>query len=125
MRPEGHIVVGGGSMDIETRRLERRLGFVGWSALFLWVGGCFVAGLRWGITLVGIAVVVWLTQAVRLSLKLGVEGLWVAFGILLAAAAVWDLFHVPLPSVPLLLVATAAVLLLAALAGGRRRSHQH
>lgn len=112
-------------MDIETRRTEKRLASASWGALLLWVGACFVIGLNWGIGLIGVAVVIWLTQALRVGLKLGAEGLWVAVGILFAAAGLWDLFEIRVPFVPLVLIAAGAALLLAAIVGGRRRRHQH
>ena len=112
-------------MDIETRRTERRLTSASWGALLLWVGACFVIALSWGTALIGVAIIIWLTQALRVALKLGGEGLWVAVGLLFAAAGLWDLFEIQIPFVPVVLIATGAALLLAAIIGGRRRRHQH
>lgn len=111
-------------MDIETRRLERRLGTASWGAFLLWVGICFVVGLSWGIGLIGVAIIIWLMQAIRGALKLGGEGLWLAIGALFGAAGLWDLFDVQVAFVSVVLVAIGAALLLAALVGGRKR-HQH
>ncbi len=112
-------------MDAETRRIERRLGTASWGAFLFWLGASFVIGLNWGIALIGVAVVILLTQAIRLSLKLGVESLWVAVAVMFAGAGLWDLYEIQVPFVPLVLIAAGAALLLAAILGGRRRRHQH
>ncbi len=112
-------------MDIETRRTEKRLASATWGAFFLWLGACFVAALSWSIALIGIAVIIWLAQALRVAMKLGTQGLQIAVGLLLAAAGLWDLFAIPVPFVPVVFIAAGAALLLAAIVGGGRQRHQH
>lgn len=111
-------------MDEESRRIEHRLGIASWGAFLLWLGACFIVGLGWDTTLIGVAAIIWLTQAVRIALKLDLQPLWLVVGALFAGAGLWHLFDVSVAFGPVVLVVAGAALLLAALIGGRRR-YQH
>lgn len=111
-------------MDDESRRTEHRLGVASWGAFLLWLGACFIVGLSWDATLIGVATIIWLTQAVRIALKLDLQPLWLLVGALFAGAGLWHLFDVSVAFGPVVLFAAGAAMLIAALFGGRwRRQH--
>ncbi len=109
-------------MDATTKREFRsRLEIASWGALLLWVGFCFIVEIRWGVGLLGVAVVILGSQAIRAITKLGIQGGWVIFGSLFAGAGLWHIVDVGVDFGPIVLVAAGVAVLLTAVFGNKHR----
>lgn len=86
-----------------------------WGLFFIWVGVALIAGLGWGIGLLGIGVIALGAQVVRKALGLGVEGFWIVAGVLFLLGGVWDLLGIRFSLVPLVLIAAGIALFLSAM----------
>lgn len=95
--------------DNEIRSL--RLDSIGWGLFLVWVGFAFLFDIGWGWGLLGIAAIILGEAAYRRSVGLKVEGFWIVVGILLGVGGVWELFHVPLPLAPILIILCGAAVL--------------
>lgn len=103
-----------------TGGLVRRLDAAGWGLFFIWVGVSLLMDLGWGVGLVGVAAVIFLKQAARMILGRKLEVFWVAVGALILFGGIWELYHIDVDPVPMLLILVGCAFLLGLF--GRRRS---
>lgn len=104
-----------------TRRgIGSRLASAGWGLFLIWVGASFLMDLGWGVGLIGVAAVIFVTQAARRLYGLNLERFWVAAGALCLLGGVWEHFQIRLDLAPVLLIVAGGALLLTLF---RRRSN--
>ncbi len=82
-----------------------------WAVFFIWVGIVMLAGLAWDWFLVGVGILILGVQVVRRQRNLEIETFGVVMGLIILAAGVWDLLSMPLPLMPIILIALGAYLL--------------
>jgi hypothetical protein len=92
--------------------MARKLDAAGWGLFFIWTGIALLAGISWGIGLVGVGIITLVGQAARRHFGLRFDGFWVVVGILFAVRGIWELAGVELALTPILLVAAGIALLL-------------
>jgi len=95
--------------------LAGRLETAGWGLFFIWIAIAFVADVGNGVGLLGVAVIILGGQVARKSMGVHLEGFWLVVGVLFLLGALWELFAVELPLVPIVLGLAGVVLVLSAL----------
>lgn len=100
---------------------EKKLNAIAWGAFFLWVGTAWLAGIDWGVGLVVTGLLILGAQAARRSFALGVEGFWIAIGILFVLSGIWQSFNVRIGLVPLVCLLAGIALIGSTLV--HRRAH--
>lgn len=105
------------SKTAERHELSAKLDSVGWALFFIWVGIAFLADVGWGWGLLGISVIILGEAAVRRYLAMNIEGFWVVCGLMFLAGGLWELFTVPWPLVPILLILCGLAVLWGAVSG--------
>lgn len=89
-------------LTIETGQvLTRMLDTVGWGVFFIWVGMAFLANASWGVTLLGIGIILLGAQLARSYFSLTLNRFGLTLGILLAAAGVFRLLDIQLDKTPI------------------------
>ena len=101
-----------------TSVLDRRLDAAAWGLFFVWIGVALLAGLSWGLGLLGVGIITLGAQWARRYFGLTVETFWVVVGLLFLASGVWELLSVRIGLVPIVLIVAGVALLLSA---ARRR----
>ena len=94
--------------------LAGRLETAGWGLFFIWIAIAFVADVGDGVGLLGVAVIVLGGQVARKSMGVHLGGFWLVVGVLFLLGALWELFAVELPLVPIVLGLAGVVLVLSA-----------
>jgi hypothetical protein len=89
----------------------RQLDSAAWAVFFIWVGIVMLAGLPWDWFLVGVGVLILGAQVLRRQWNLKIETFSVVIGLIFLAAGAWDLLSMPLPLMPIILIALGAYLL--------------
>jgi uncharacterized membrane protein len=97
-----------------TWALVRKVDAAAWGLFFIWIGVALLAGLTWGIGLLGVGIITLGTQLARKSFGLGIEGFWIAVGLIFLAGGVWELLSVRIGLVPIVLIVAGVALLLSA-----------
>jgi len=95
--------------------LAGRLDKAGWGLFFIWIAIAFVLDVGDGLGLLGVAVIILGGQVARKSMGVHLEGFWLVVGVLFLLGALWELFAVELPLVPIVLGLAGVVLVLSAL----------
>jgi len=81
--------------------VAKRLDAAGWGAFFIWIGISFLADLGWGLTLIGIGLIMLGGQVGRMRFKLPVEGFWLVLGTIVVMAGVWEFLELELGTEPI------------------------
>jgi hypothetical protein len=89
----------------------RQIDSAAWAVFFIWVGIVMLVGLPWDWFLVGVGVLILGVQVVRRQWNLKTETFSIVIGLIILAAGAWDLLLLPLPLMPILLIALGAYLL--------------
>ncbi len=97
--------------------LSDKVDAAGWGLFFIWVGAAILADVGWGWGLAGVAAVILGEAALRWRLGLKVGGFWIAVGAVFLLGALWELFEVPWPLAPVLIILCGFAILWGALAG--------
>jgi hypothetical protein len=105
------------SRTAERHELSAKLDSVGWALFFMWVGIAFLADVGWGWGLLGVGIIILGEAAVRRYLALKIEGFWVVCGLMFLVGGLSELFMVPWPLVPILLILCGMVVLWGAVSG--------
>lgn len=82
-----------------------------WAVLIIWVGVVMLIGVPWAWFLIGVGILILSIQIMRRQSNLAIERGGVAIGLILLAGGVWDLLALPLPLIPVILIALGAYLL--------------
>lgn len=98
---------GPASRDERTRQIDS----AAWAVFFIWVGVVMLAGLPWAWFLIGVGVLIMGTQVVRQQRGLKIEMFGVVVGLIMLAAGIWDVLALPLPLMPIILIALGGYLL--------------
>jgi len=106
-------------VPVTTPATVHKLDAAAWGVFFLWVGIALVAGLGWGVGLLGVGVITLGGQAARRYLGLALEGFWLVVGVFFVMGGVWELLGLRFAIVPVLLIAIGIVLLASALRANR------
>jgi hypothetical protein len=107
---------------IDRAALAAKLGAASWGVFFIWLGIAFLAGLSFGIGLLGVGLITLGAQVARWAFHLPMEGFWVVVGILFLAGGLWALLAIGLPFVPILLLVAGVAILLGGFAKKRGSS---
>ena len=99
--------------------VAQRLDVIGWALFFIWCGIALLSDFKWGIGLIGVAVIVLGVQLARRSYGLLIQGLWVVVGILFLLGGIWELWGFRF-STPVLLIVIGGALLASVLLGVHR-----
>lgn len=91
--------------------LSQKLDTVGWALFFIWVGVAVLADVGWGWGMLGVAAIILGETVVRRLWDLKVEGFWIVVGLMFLAGGLWELFQVPWPLAPILLIACGLAVL--------------
>lgn len=100
------------------RVLCRKIDAIGWGLFFVWFGSALLAGVSWGIGLLGIAIIMLGAQATRKLLGLGMDGFALVVGCLFALGGVWTLLDLRIELVPVLCIVAGLALIVSTLRGG-------
>lgn len=92
--------------------LSRKLDSIGWALFFIWIGIALLADVGWGWGLIGVATIILAETAIRWFRKLNVGGFWIAVGLMFLAGGFWELFRVPWPLAPFLIIGCGIAVLL-------------
>jgi hypothetical protein len=102
--------------------VARKLGAVGWSLFFIWIGIALLMKVDVGIGLLGVGVITLGAQAARKYFSLKLEGFWVVVGLVFVIGGIWALFEPKLPLLPIVLIVAGFALLVSTFKGkGRMR----
>lgn len=95
--------------------LSQKLDTIGWALFLIWIGIAFLADVDWGWGFVGVAAIILGEAAVRWNLGLNIGGFWIVIGLMFLAGGLWELFEVPWPLAPLLIIGCGLAVLWGAL----------
>ncbi len=109
-RPNGNNIVARGA-------LSDRLDSIGWALFLIWIGFAVLIDIGWGWGLLGIAVIILGAAALRRKWGLKIEGFWLVIGAMFLAGGLWELFRVPFPLAPVLIIFCGLAVLWGALRG--------
>lgn len=85
-------------------KLSQKLDAVGWGLFLIWVGIVLLVDIGWGWGLLGVAAIILGETAIRWNLGLNVERFWIVIGFVFLVGGLWELFQVPWPLVPILII---------------------
>ncbi len=88
----------------DTDRFSQQLDAVGWALFLIWVGIAFLADLGWGWGLLGVGIIILGETVVRWVWHLGIGPFWIFCCLAFLVGGLWELFAVPWPLVPILLI---------------------
>ncbi|MDU8914224.1 hypothetical protein [Aestuariicoccus sp. MJ-SS9] len=91
-------------MADEQERLSQKLDAVGWALFLIWVGFAFLFDFGWAWGPIGIAAIIFGEAVVRLRLNLKIEGFWIVVGLMFLVGGLWELFKIPWPLAPFLMI---------------------
>ncbi len=109
-------------MNSESDTFARQLDAASWGLFIIWIGIALLTNVGWGWGLLGVAAIILGGTAIRRFRDLPVHGFWVAMGLILLVCALWELFAVSWPLIPLVLIGFGLVVLFGAFRGPRARS---
>ena len=92
--------------------LSRTLDAAGWGLFFIWVGFSLLLDLGWGVGLIGVAAIILLKQLARKYFGRKIEKFWMAIGVLFFLGGIWELYHIEVGLVPVLMIVAGGALLL-------------
>ena len=99
----------------QTRGTSRRLDAAGWGLFFIWVGVSTLADLGWGVGLLGVAAIIYFMQAARRLFGRRFEPFWLVVGGGFLLGGIWDLYHIEVSLVPVVLILVGGAMLLSLL----------
>ncbi len=113
----------GEGLKIDQRNeVAGKLGAVGWSLFFIWIGVALLIKVDVGIGLLGVGVITLGAQAARKYFNLKLERFWVVVGFVFVIGGIWALFEPRLPLLPIVLIVAGLALLVSTFKGkGRMR----
>jgi hypothetical protein len=101
----------------ESDALSQKLEAIGWGLFFVWMGIAFLLDVGWGWGMVGIATIILGEALIRRSQNLNVGGFWIIVGLMFLAGGVWELYQVPWPLAPILILGCGLAVLWGAVSG--------
>ena len=104
----------------EKKRISHRLNSAGWGLFLMWVGISLLMDLSWGIGIVGVSVIIFLGQAARRSFGLKLQRFWVVVGFLFLLGGIWELTHLDVDLMPIVLILAGGALMLSLFRRGSR-----
>ena len=100
----------------------RKVDAIGLALFFIWVGVAWIADVGIAVGLLGVAVLILGTQALRRLLGIDLEFFWVVVGIGFGIGGLWQYFEVQTPLAPIILIAAGIALLVSVIWLGHRGS---
>lgn len=101
----------------EQHPLSQKLDAIGWALFFIWVGIAILADIGWGWGLLGVATIILGETAIRWNLDMNIEGFWIVIGLMFLVGGLWELFQVPWPLAPILIIGCGLAVLWGAISG--------
>jgi hypothetical protein len=88
-----------------------------WGLLLIWIGVSLLAGLGWGIGLLGVGMILLVEQFARRYLAMKLEGFWIAVGLVFVIGGVAELLNFHISLIPVACIVAGAALLLSVVFG--------
>jgi len=101
----------------ERNALSQKLDAIGWGLFFIWMGIAFLLDVGWGWGLLGIAAIILGEALIRRNRNLKVEGFWIVVGFMFLTGGIWELYQVPWPLAPFLIIGCGLAVLWGAVSG--------
>lgn len=108
---------GADSVVARRKELSEKYDAISWALGFIWVGVAILLNIGWGSSLFGIAVIILGETAFRWKEQLNIESFWVVVGLLFLSGGLWELFNIPWPLAPILIIGCGLAILFGALSG--------
>ncbi len=107
------------SDSVLAQRLElsEKYDGIAWALGFIWIGLAVLLNIGWGWGLLGIAAIILGETALRWNEQLNIESFRVVVGLLFLVGGFWELFAIPWPMAPVLIIGCGMVILFGALSG--------
>ena len=90
-------------MNNEREAFARQLDAASWGLFTIWIGIALLIDVGWGWGLLGVAAIILGGGVIRWFKGLPIQGFWVAIGLILLVCALWELFGVSWPLIPVLI----------------------
>jgi hypothetical protein len=91
-------------LEAPPSEVRRRIDAAAWASFFIWIGSSMLVNIGWGWFLAGLGAIVLAAQAARRIAGERMDGGWLACGVLLLGAALWDILGLKWPLAPLLMI---------------------
>ncbi len=98
----------------ERREKAKRITAAGWGAFFVWLGFVLMFKAGSGAILIGVGVISFCVQVVRMYAGLESERFWVVVAILFIIVGVWELLEIRIPLMSFLLIVVGIAFILSA-----------
>jgi len=95
--------------------VAHKLDAIVWGLFFIWIGVALMAGIGWGLGLLGAGVITLFWQVTRTYFGLAVEPFWAVVALFFVLWGVWELLGLEFSLVPIMLIVASMVLLFSAL----------
>jgi hypothetical protein len=97
--------------EVSPSEVRRRIDAAAWASFFIWIGSSMLVNVGWGWFLAGLGAIVLTAQtALRIAGERMERG-WLACGVLLLVAALWDILGLNWPFAPLLMILLGVIVL--------------
>lgn len=91
--------------------LAQKLDTLSWALFFIWIGVAVLVDVGWGWGSLGVAAIILGGAAIRRFKELPIEGFWIVVGVMFLVGGLWELFRVPWPLAPILIIGCGLAML--------------
>jgi hypothetical protein len=95
--------------------VAHKLDAAAWGLFFVWIGVALMAGIGWGLGLLGVGAITLVGQVTRKYFGLAVEPFWVVVAFFFLLGGVGELLGLQFSLVPIMLIVAGMALLFSAL----------
>ncbi len=100
----------------DRERGHRQLSAIAWGLLFIWVGVAVLLGVGWGYGLLGVGVIILVSQLAHLMVgEFRLDWFSTIVGLIFVLGGVWSVFSIQVGLIPILCIAAGVALMLSAL----------
>ncbi len=102
---------------LQRKRAAHELDTAMWGLLLIWIGISLLAGLGWGIGLLGVGIILLVEQFARRYLAIRLEGFWLVVGLVFVIGGVAELLDFHISLIPVACIVAGMALLLSVVLG--------